>query len=43
MFFVGKCRADEKEDKLNNDGTIVDPQATKLFLSIGEQDALLKL
>ena len=41
--FVAKCRAEKKEDKVNNDGTIVDLQVTNLFLSICGQDALLKL
>ena len=43
MFFVAKCRAEKKEDKVNNDGTIVDLQVTNLFLRISGQDALLKL
>ena len=43
MSFVAKCRAEKKEDKVNNDGTIVDLQVTNLFLSICGQDALLKL
>ena len=43
MSFVAKCRAEKKEDKVNNDGMIVDLQVTNLFLSICGQDALLKL
>ena len=43
MSFVAKCRAEKKEHKVNNDGTIVDLQVTNLFLSICGQDALLKL
>ena len=43
MSFVAKCCAEKKEDKVNNDGTIVDLQVTNLFLSICGQDALLKL
>ena len=43
MSFVAKCRAEKKENKVNNDGTIVDLQVTNLFLSICGQDALLKL
>ena len=35
--------AEKKEDKVNNDGTIVDLQVTNFFLSICGQDALLKL
>ena len=41
--FVAKCRAEKKEDKINNDGTVVDLQVTNLFLSICGQDALLNL
>ena len=43
MSFVTECRAEKKEDKVNNDGTIVDLQVTNLFLSVCGQDALLKL
>ena len=43
MSFVAKCRAEKKENKVNNDGTIVDLQVTNLFLTICGQDALLKL
>ena len=43
MSFVAKCRAEKKEDKVNNDGTIVDLQVTNLFLSICSQGALLTL
>ena len=43
MSCVAKCRAEKKEDKVNNDGTIVDQQVTKLFRSICSQDALLNL
>ena len=42
IFFVAKCRAEKKEDKVNTDGTIVDLQLTNLFLSICGQDALFK-
>ena len=37
------CDEEKKEDKVNNDGTIVDLQVTKVFLSTCGQDALLKL
>ena len=40
MSFVAKCRAEKNEDKVNNDGTIVDLQVTNLFLSICSQGAL---
>ena len=43
MSFVVKCRAEKKEDKVNNDGTIMDLQVTIFFLSVCGQDALLKL
>ena len=43
MSFMVKCRTEKKEDKVNNDGPIVDLQVTNLFLSICGQDALLKL
>ena len=43
MSFVAKCRAEKKEHKVNTDGTIVDLQVTNHFLSICNQDALLKL
>ena len=43
MYFVEKCRAEKKEDKVNTDGTIVDLQVTNLFLSICGQDALFEL
>ena len=43
MSFVAKSRTEKKEDKVNNDGAIVDLQVTNLFLSICGQDALLKL
>ena len=42
MSFVAKCRAEKKEDKVNNNGTIVDLQVTK-SLSICGQDPLPKL
>ena len=42
-FFVAKCRAEKKEDKVNTDGTIVDHQVTNLFLNTCSQDACLKL
>ena len=34
MSFLAKCREEKKEDKVNNDDTIVDLQVTNLFLSI---------
>ena len=43
MSFVAKSRAEKKEDKVNNDGTIVNLQLTNLLLIICSQDALLKL
>ena len=43
MSFVAKRRAEKKEDKVNNDGKIVDLHVTNLFLSLCSQDALLKL
>ena len=43
MPFVAKCCAEKKEDKVNNDGTIVDLQVTNLFLSECGQGAVLKL
>ena len=43
MSFVAKCRAEKKEDKVNNHGTIVDLQVTNLFLSKCGQNALPKL
>ena len=43
MSFVAKCRADKKEDKVNNDGTLQDLQVTNLFFSMCGQDAIIKL
>ena len=43
MSFVAKCRAEKKEDKVNTDGTVQDLQVTNLFLSMCEQDAIIKL
>ena len=43
MSLVAKCRAEKKEDKVNNDGTIVDLQVTNLFLSICGQDTILNI
>ena len=37
------CRAEKKEDKVNNDGTVQDLQVTNLFLSMCGQDAIIKL
>ena len=42
MSFVAKCRAEKKEDKVNNDGTVQDLQVTNLFLSMCGQDAIIK-
>ena len=41
MSFVAKCRAEKKEDKVNNDGTVQDLQVTNLFLSMCGQDAII--
>ena len=43
MSFVAKCRAEKKEDKVNNDGTVQDLQVTKLFLSSAGKMQLLNL
>ena len=43
MSFVAKSRAEKKEDKVNNDGTVQDLQVTNLFLSMCGQDAIIKL
>ena len=43
MSFVAKCRAEKKEDKVNNDGTVQDLQVTNLFISVCGQDAIIKL
>ena len=43
MSFVAKCRAEKKEDNVNNDGTVQDLQVTNLFLSMCGQDAIIKL
>ena len=43
MPFVAKCRAEKKEDKVNNDGTVQDLQVANLFLSMCRQDAIIKL
>ena len=43
MSFVAKCRAENKEDKVNNDSTVQDLQVTNLFLSMCGQDAIIKL
>ena len=43
MSFVAKCRAEKKEDKVNNDGTVQDLQVTNLFLIMCGQDAIIKL
>ena len=43
ISFVAKCRAEKKEDKVNNDGTVQDLQVTNLFLSMCGQDAIIKL
>ena len=43
MSFVAKCRAEKKEDKVNNDVTVQDLQITILFLSMCGQDAIIKL
>ena len=42
MFFVAKCQAEKKEDKINTNGNIQDLQVTNLFLSICGQDAIIK-
>ena len=41
--FVAKCRAEKKEDKVNNDGAVQDLQVTNLFLSMCAQDKIIKL
>ena len=41
MSFVAKYRAEKKEDKVNNDGTVQDLQVTSLFLSMCGQDAII--
>ena len=43
MSFVVKCRAEKKEDMINNDGTVPDLQVTNLFLSMCVQDATIKV
>ena len=43
MSFVAKCRAEKKEDKFNNDGTVQDLQITNLLLSMCGPDAIIKL
>ena len=43
MSFVAKCRAEKKEDKVNNNGTVQDLQVTNLFLIMCGQDAIIKL
>ena len=43
MSFVAKCRAEKKEDKVNNDGTVQDLQVTNLFLSMCGKMHLLNL
>ena len=42
MSFVAKCRAEKKEDKVNNDGTVQDLQVTNFFLSMCRQDVFFK-
>ena len=43
MSFVVKCRAEKKEDKVYNDGTVQDLQVTNLFLSRCGQDAIINI
>ena len=43
IVFCGEIRAAKKEDKISNDGSIVDLQVTNLFLSMCVQDAIIKL
>ena len=43
MSFVAICNAEKKEDKVNTDGTVQDPQLTNLVLSMCGQDAIIKL
>ena len=43
LSFVGKCRTEKKEDKVNNDGTVQDLQVTSLFISMCGQDAIVEL
>ena len=43
ISFVAKSRAEEREDKVNTDGTVQDLQVTNLFLSMCGQDAIIKL
>ena len=41
IFFVAKCCAEKKEDKVNTDGAIEDLNVTNLFFSMCGQDARL--
>ena len=43
LSFVAKCRAEKKEDKVNNNSTVQDLQATNLFLGMCGQHAIIKL
>ena len=43
MSFLAKYCAETKENKINNDATIVDLQVTKLFVSMCEQNSVIKL
>ena len=43
ISFVAKCRAEKKENKVNNDGTVQDLQVTNFFFSMCGQDAIIKL
>ena len=40
---MAKCRAENKEDKINTDGTGQDLQVTHLFLSMCWQEAIIQL
>ena len=42
-YFVAKCCAEKREDKINNDAIIVDLPVTNLFVFMCGQDAFIKL
>ena len=43
VFCGANCRAEKKEDKVNNDVTVQDLQVTNLFLGMCGQDAIIKV
>ena len=43
LYFVAKCCAEKKEDKVNTDCTVQDLQITNLFLCMCGQNAIIKL